>query len=63
MDHGVGIILHHKVGDWVDAGEPLLTILANDEGRLEEARSRLTAAVSYCEEPPSRSELVKAIIR
>ena len=63
VDHGVGIILHHKVGDWVDAGEPLLTILANDEGRLEEARSRLTAAVSYCEEPPSRSELVKAIIR
>ncbi len=31
VDHAVGVILHKKVGDAVDRGEPLFTLLVNDE--------------------------------
>ena len=38
VDHAVGIVIHKKVGDNVETGEPLFTIHANDETRLTEAR-------------------------
>lgn len=44
IDHAVGILVHCKVGDAVEAGEPLFTIHANDAGKLENARLRLLAA-------------------
>ena len=31
LDYSVGIELHHKLGDRVEAGEPLLTIYSNQE--------------------------------
>ena len=31
IDPAVGVILHKKVGDRVEAGEPLCTLLVNDE--------------------------------
>ena len=34
IDHAVGVILHKKVGDAVRVGEPLCTLLVNDESRL-----------------------------
>ena len=30
IDPAVGVILHRKVGDQVEAGEPLCTVLIND---------------------------------
>jgi pyrimidine-nucleoside phosphorylase len=51
IDYAVGIIHHKKVGDWVEEGEPLLTIHANDEGKLAEARDRLLSAIGWSEEP------------
>jgi pyrimidine-nucleoside phosphorylase len=51
IDHSVGLVVHAKVGDRVEAGEPLLTIHANDEGKLAEARQRASAAYSFSDEP------------
>jgi pyrimidine-nucleoside phosphorylase len=51
IDHAVGIIHHKKVGDQVEANEPLLTIHANDGRRLEQARRRLLAAFRWGDEP------------
>ena len=31
VDHAVGVVLHKKVGDAVDRGEPLCTLLVNDD--------------------------------
>jgi len=50
IDHAVGIIVHKKVGDAVRAGEPLFTLHANDERKLEQARARLADAVRYSAE-------------
>jgi pyrimidine-nucleoside phosphorylase len=46
IDHAVGFVIHHKVGERVKAGEPLFTIHANDEGKLAAARDRVLAAHS-----------------
>jgi pyrimidine-nucleoside phosphorylase len=44
IDHAVGFIIHHKVGDKLDKGEPLFTIHANNESKLAEAREAVLAA-------------------
>jgi len=33
VDHGVGIVVHRKLGDWVDEGESLCTVHFGDRGR------------------------------
>jgi pyrimidine-nucleoside phosphorylase len=47
VDHAVGFVIHHKVGDKVQKGEPLFTIHANDEAKLAEAREAVLAAHSF----------------
>jgi len=47
VDHAVGIDVHVKVGDRIEAGQPLLTIHANDEGKRAEAEERLKAAIQF----------------
>jgi pyrimidine-nucleoside phosphorylase len=39
VDHAVGFIIHHKVGDQIEKGQPLFTIHANDTEKLAEARA------------------------
>ena len=45
------MILHKKVGDPVDEGEPLCTLLVNDESRLGDARSLIAGAYAIADEP------------
>jgi pyrimidine-nucleoside phosphorylase len=47
VDHAVGFVIHKKVGDQVQKGEPLFTIHANDESKLTEAREVVLAAFSF----------------
>jgi pyrimidine-nucleoside phosphorylase len=44
IDHGVGAMLHVKVGDRVDAGDPLVTLLHRDERGLAQARELVQSA-------------------
>jgi pyrimidine-nucleoside phosphorylase len=44
IDHAVGLVVHHKVGDKIQKGEPLFTVHANDESKLAEAREMTLAA-------------------
>ncbi len=62
VDHSVGIVLQAKIGDRVEAGQPLLTIYANDEGQMAEAQRRLLAAYAWSEEPVSPPPLIGQII-
>lgn len=50
IDHAVGIMVHRKVGDWVEKGQPVYTIFANDSQRLEEAQAILAGAVAWSDE-------------
>jgi pyrimidine-nucleoside phosphorylase len=62
IDHTVGIVLHAKVGDWLDEGQPLLSIHANAEARLSGARQRLLAAYGWSDEPVSGGPLIHHLV-
>jgi pyrimidine-nucleoside phosphorylase len=51
VDHAVGFVIHHKVGDQVEKGESLFTIHANDQGKLVEARDAVLSAHAFSQEP------------
>lgn len=62
IDHAVGVVLRVKTGNYVERGEPLLSIHANDGDRLAQARERLLAAYTWSEEPVEAPPLVYEII-
>ncbi len=51
IDHAVGIVVHYKVGEWVEANTPLFTVHADDAAKLEAAEQRLLAAHTWSDEP------------
>ncbi len=51
IDHSVGVVVHHRVGDLVQGGAPLFTVYANDQEKLEAARERVLAAHTLGDEP------------
>ncbi|MBT3323176.1 MAG: thymidine phosphorylase [Anaerolineae bacterium] len=50
VDHAVGLIIHHKVGDFLNEGEPLFTIHANNAKQLEKARVDVLKAHLFSDE-------------
>lgn len=58
VDHGVGLLIRKKLGEPVKQGEPLVTVYANDQPKLEESMARLKAAVSIAAEPPEVPALI-----
>ncbi|AMV39639.1 thymidine phosphorylase [Planctomyces sp. SH-PL62] len=44
IDPAVGVILHKKLGDRVEPGEPLCTLLVDDEAELDRAREMIEGA-------------------
>ena len=51
IDHAVGIVINHKVGDSVDEGKLLFTLHASDENSLKQARKRLLDAYTWSDTP------------
>lgn len=51
VDHAVGFAVLHKVGDHVQAGEPLFVVHANDQARLDTAKSKALAAHKFSDSP------------
>jgi pyrimidine-nucleoside phosphorylase len=50
IDHTVGIVVHAKVGDYLEAGDDLFTVHAASPESLEEAKIRLLAAHEWNEQ-------------
>ena len=62
IDPGVGIVLGKKVGDAVQAGEPLCTLHYNSEERLAEASALIEESFSIGPKPPAPAPLVRRTI-
>jgi pyrimidine-nucleoside phosphorylase len=62
IEHSVGIVIHHKVGDRVEKGQPLFTIHANDPAKLKRARSRLLFAHQWSDSPCDSLPLFYGVI-
>ncbi|MCS7221855.1 MAG: thymidine phosphorylase [Anaerolineae bacterium] len=63
IDHAVGVIMRARVGDWIEAGQPLCEIHANDPERLMEAQARLTRAFVLGPEPTTPPPLIHGVVR
>ncbi len=62
IDHAVGVLLHRKEGDRVVRGEPLCTLLVNDEARLAEATAIIRDAYAISDAPaPARPLILERI--
>jgi pyrimidine-nucleoside phosphorylase len=62
IDYAVGLRLHAKIGDYVDAGDPLVTAYYNDESKFEEMNARVQAAYRIAGAAPDSGPLIKAVI-
>jgi pyrimidine-nucleoside phosphorylase len=51
IDHAVGIIVKHKVGDYINIGDVLFTIHANDEARRLSAKEMILKALKWSAKP------------
>jgi pyrimidine-nucleoside phosphorylase len=49
IDHGVGILVHHKVGERVERGEAVFTVHARDERSAHAALTELEGALAWSE--------------
>jgi pyrimidine-nucleoside phosphorylase len=62
IDYGVGLNIHAKLGDFMDAGAPLVTAHYNNTGKVDEMAARLQAAFALADEPPETGPLIGEII-
>jgi pyrimidine-nucleoside phosphorylase len=62
VDPSVGIVLHKKVGDRVDSGEPIATIHYDSEAKAERARQLIEASCEIADALPARRPLIHRVI-
>ena len=58
IDLAVGVVLHAKVGERIEQGQPLLTIHASDARRLEDARRVLETGIALSATPVDSPPLI-----
>jgi pyrimidine-nucleoside phosphorylase/thymidine phosphorylase len=58
VDHAVGVVVHKKVGDTVEPGEPLCTLFVKDESRLEDAQALIRDAYTIGPGPAEAGPLI-----
>jgi pyrimidine-nucleoside phosphorylase len=62
IDHSVGIIVHIKVGDRVEVGQPLVTIHAKNEADFKLAEGRILAAITWNDRPTEPLPLFYGVV-
>ena len=62
IDHGAGILLHHKAGDQVKEGEPICTLYSSDEARLETAAGEVLRSVQIGDTEPVLLPLIRCVV-
>jgi len=62
IDYAVGILVHHKVGDYVEVGEPLFTVHANHSDRMRTAKEQLLLAHKFDDNPVDPLPLFHGVV-
>jgi pyrimidine-nucleoside phosphorylase len=63
IDHAVGLMIYHKVGERVEAGQPLFAVHANNPDRLAAAITRVLAAHTFSPEPVTPLPLFYKVLK
>ena len=62
IDHAVGVVIQHKVGDWVQAGDKLFTLYSNDPLKLADARRDILDAYQWSNAPVDPISLFYGVV-
>lgn len=62
VDHGVGIVMKRRVGDWVDVGEEIAELYIREDESIEEAIDLFKAAIHMGDERPIEKALIYEVI-
>ena len=62
IDMTAGIIINHKVGDYVEKEEILATLYTNDINKIEEARKMVEEAITIVDRPVEKQKMILKII-
>lgn len=62
IDPAVGVVLHRKIGEAVEKGEPLAVVHANEEARVEPALGLLAQAYLIRPQAPAGRPLILAMV-
>jgi len=63
LDPAVGLVMHKRVGDPVQNGEPLCTLYVNNETNLDDAMQTMLEAIVIGEKPDEIAPMVYAVVR
>jgi len=63
IDLSVGVVLHKKVGDYVNLEESLATIHASDIAHAEDAKSLILSCYEFSDTIPEQTRFIKGIVR
>jgi len=63
IDHSVGIVVHHKVGDALKRGDALFTLHASSPESLARAREQALTAIEYSDAPVDPLPLFYEVIQ
>lgn len=63
IDHSVGIELHHKVGDFINQGDPLFSIHANNDHLIKPVQEFILKGFEWSEFPVERLPLFYGIVK
>jgi pyrimidine-nucleoside phosphorylase len=63
IDSAVGIIVHQKVGDKVEKDQPLFSIHANEQNKLDAAKENLLTSLSFSDHPVDPLPLFYDIVK
>ncbi len=62
IDPGVGLEFHKRVGDRVTAGDTLVTVYYNADGKLAEAKQRIAESFQISDQQPPAKKLIRRLI-
>lgn len=62
IDLSVGLIIHKKIGDYVEEGEPIATLHYNDVDKMNAALIRYQKAITIENDKPAKREIIIARI-
>lgn len=62
IDLEAGIILHKKVGNYIQKGETIATLYTNDITKVEEAKKMVEEAVTIVDRPVEKEKMILEII-
>ncbi|NMB53495.1 MAG: pyrimidine-nucleoside phosphorylase [Leptolinea sp.] len=63
IDYAVGVVVHIKVGDRIEAGQPLVTIHARSEVDIQLAEQQILSAISWSDRPTEALPLFYGVVQ